>query len=412
MHLRRFPGLSIRDPAFLQSGGGVVPPPIGTDDANTMLWYKASEHITPGSYIGDKMDTTTNKASVAAPNMNLVAQGGSWGEFFPDATIRPNANMIQYSENIAISRQFSNFTINTATTGTFNAQNAYCRQQIYWCGDEVGVTYVFKIKLRNITGNTNLHFYHLGSATGATTPVTIDGTLQTYTCEFLAPNPLTTSFFVGIQDQNAAGHGQIEITEWQLYRKDEHDSTYFTNVAACPWPLRDGISAWAGGWGLGSGFVSPRNRNHTTQLMTIYALVWLRNRTNSGYFLLNNYPGLYGWILAHNPANGHLNSYAGGAWGPETTEVLPLNQWAIVTAVYNGASSEIRINGRTAETMGSVGVLPATWTELQVLYDSYGGGYARMDMGEVIVRYTADATAVQDQFIAYLASLAGITLPG
>lgn len=406
--ITRFPSLSLRDHAFLQGVAGPPPAPIGTNDPNTMVWYKASEHITHNSYIGDKMDTTTNKASSGSPNMNLVRFAGT--PVFPSVLANNNANMAQYSENLQIGHTVSGFTINTPVLGTFTAQNGYIRSQIAWCGDQPGVTYVFKLKIRNISGNTNLHIYHLGSATGASTPVTIDGTLTEYTVEFLAPAAPTLAFYIGIQDQNAAGHGQIETTEWHLYRKNEHDTTYVANANLPGWPYRDGYAAWCGGIGTSGGFNQPGSfRTHPGGPMTIYLTMWLRNRQDTNYLVLCNRPGFYTWIFGINVATGFLRLYSGGAWGANGTVAVPLKQWCVVTGVFNGPGAGFTRVNKSAADAGGVAVLPAN-DRTQCHFDSASGAIARVDAHEMIVRYTADNTATQDSFIEYLGGQVGLSL--
>lgn len=105
----------------------------------------------------------------------------------------------------------------TATTDdadnlTFTAQNDLISQDVTTVA---GVTYTLSAKIRAVSGNTDLHFYHNNSATGNSTAQAVTATLTRYEVSVLGRAGGGAVSF-GIQDQNAAGFGQIEITEWQV----------------------------------------------------------------------------------------------------------------------------------------------------------------------------------------------------
>ena len=407
MNLTRFPGLSLRDNAYMQAAGGGPAAPITPADPNTTFWYKADEHITRNSYIGDKMDTTVNKASSVNPNMNLVRFAGT--PLYPRPTLDNNANFCQYSENLQIGHTVASFTINSPTLGTFTAQNGYIRSQLWWCGDEPGVTYVFKFKVRAVTGNTNLHVYHVGSATGASTPVAVTGVLTEYTVEFLGPAAPTAAFYVGIQDQNAGGHGQIETTEWHLYRKNEHDTAYVQNTDTPSWPYRLGYSAWQGWVGTSGGFNQPGSfRTHPGDPIMLYFSAYLRNVAGSGWTVLCNRPGFYTWGVNINLANSRMRIHGAGAWSGDHPTVIGPGAWHVFTVLFNAGASIIRVDNGAAFAAGvnAVGNNDRT----QIGFDSASGGGARFDFHELILRTTADNAALQDQFITYLGANVGLTI--
>lgn len=103
-------------------------------------------------------------------------------------------------------------TKDDATHITFTAQNGVVHQAVTTLS---GVSYTISFKARRITGNTNLYIRHIDSATGNETAQAITATLTRYSLTVLGKSSSGTVYF-GIQDRNASGHGQIEITEWQV----------------------------------------------------------------------------------------------------------------------------------------------------------------------------------------------------
>lgn len=134
-------------------------------------------------------------------------------------------NLLAWSEDVSNAAWTkTNSTANSATTITFTAQNGLVSQSITTLADG---SYTLSFKARAITGNTALAFLHTDSATGNSTALTVTATLTRYYVTVLAKTGGGAVVF-GIQDQNAAGQGQIEITEWQVeasslhsYRKTE-----------------------------------------------------------------------------------------------------------------------------------------------------------------------------------------------
>jgi len=103
-------------------------------------------------------------------------------------------------------------TKDAATLLTFTALNGNVYQAITTVA---GTTYTLSFRARAITGNTALHFLHTNSATGNSTALVVNGTLTQYSISVLGRAGSGLVNF-GIQDQNAAGFGQIEITDWQV----------------------------------------------------------------------------------------------------------------------------------------------------------------------------------------------------
>ena len=103
-------------------------------------------------------------------------------------------------------------TKDAATLLTFTAQNGNVYRAITTVA---GRTYTLSFKARAVSGNTALRFLHTNSATGDSTALTVNGTLTQYSVSVLGKTGSGLVNF-GIQDQNAAGQGQIEITEFQV----------------------------------------------------------------------------------------------------------------------------------------------------------------------------------------------------
>jgi len=103
-------------------------------------------------------------------------------------------------------------TKDAATLLTFTAQNG----NVYQARTTTeGVTYTLSFKARAVSGNTALHVLHTNSATGNSTALTVNGTLTQYSVSVLGKTGSGAVNF-GVQDQNAAGFGQIEITDFQV----------------------------------------------------------------------------------------------------------------------------------------------------------------------------------------------------
>lgn len=386
--------------------------PITQDDPNTHGWWRADSYITPNAYIGDRMNVTVNKASDAAPNFNLKVQATPEFNYTPNITDN-DCNYLVSSEDLTyIDWKVSGATKDTATKATFLAQNGVIFQSCFWT--EPGKTYTFKFKARAVSGNTNLHVFHSGSATGTSTPITVTGTLAEYSVSFLGV-PVSGGVLVGIRDQNAGGWGQIELTETQMYRSDHSGIYHVTGVN--PYSgKRDGIPVWAS-HGTGSStrsyYINPAARSNAAPF-TVYMSVYFRQLVSNAYIICANSPTLLGAILEHNLTGSpstRIGQYHGAApftWRYGTTAV-PIGQWHIVTAVWNGASSEIRVNKNAADVVSQPVGGPAC-DQWQVGGDSFASFWCDADFHEIISRYVVDDTATQDTFIDYMAARVGLSV--
>jgi hypothetical protein len=173
-----------------------------TDDKQEVWdWSGNTRHAQRGSTTG----ADTNDFSYNTWSRNLLAPGST--EDLTDAAWTHTA------------------TTDDADNLTFTAQNDLISQDVTTVA---GVTYTLSAKIRAVTGNTALHFYHNNSATGNSTAQVVTATLTTYSVSVLGRAGGGAVSF-GIQDQNAAGHGQIEIEDWQVELASA--ATTYTNPA-------------------------------------------------------------------------------------------------------------------------------------------------------------------------------------
>ena len=152
-------------------------------------WSGNARHAVVGSAAGD----TTNDPGDALWRKNLLADGST-----------------EDLENAAWTA--TNATVDSATLMTFDAQHGKATQD---CTTVDGVSYTLSFSVRRISGNTDLAFRHEESATAAYSSLTVTDVLTRYSVTVLGKSGGGIVLF-GIQDRNAAGHGQIEVTEWQL----------------------------------------------------------------------------------------------------------------------------------------------------------------------------------------------------
>lgn len=388
---------------------GSVAAPITPSDPDTQGWWKATDLIVANTVIGDKLDATTNKTSAASPNFNLFPYSGGSG-------LTPNisddlANYLTFSENLTSANWgATNFTKNSATTGTFTAMNGNVVQLIRYGGS--GETWTVRFRCRAVTGNTSLFFLHTNSATGAGQALVVTGVLAEYTFTFLSPAAVS-EISIGIQDQNAAGFGQIEVTEWQAYRT-EHTATYAPALAAIQYSgKRGGISVYQSrrvNQTLFSTQSIPARTNPTPY--TIYMAAYLRWFGGVEQWIANNMaPAIWGAQCGIETANKRMVSYVNVApfarqYGPNNEVLLG---WGIFTYIFNGASSSMRYNDNVA-TAGTHPVTTPNAELWEVGGESFGGAGTDLDIHETIIRHTADNTATQDLFITYLAAQVGLTL--
>lgn len=123
-------------------------------------------------------------------------------------------------------------TINNATMFTVTGQGGRCTQVV---SVVPGGTYTIRTLARAVSGNTALRIYASGAVT-STKAITVTNTLAEYTFDVTAG--AVTSLSVGIDDNNAASWGQIEMTQFQV-RATAADPTYITTTT---YPHRRGLN--------------------------------------------------------------------------------------------------------------------------------------------------------------------------
>jgi hypothetical protein len=422
----RFPSLGLRDPALLQSSG-FTPDPA---DATMWGWWSGNDYFTPlgapGSggnentikCWGDISNNTANKTGVTNTR-NLVYQPGGSGSWYPAIMSEANgqSNLCVRSEtfgNAYSEWAGSNITKNDDTHFTFTAQNGYIRQPIF--ATYPGRTYRLTIRCRAVTGNTALKLYHLNSATGNTTSITVTGTLADYTVDILGP-ATTGTLHVGLQDTNAAGFGQVEITRAHLVDTGYcSDTSYLKNGDYIPkFPAiaakRNFVVV-----PLNYGYVyNPLTSGGTitASVCTIYACAMIQDHIRAG--------GGGGWMFASVTPNwgcaqlidapSTYNMYSNGNGVRIALGSTPsLHTKYIFTHVWNGANSKYRLN-KGAQASGA-----QNWGGNITNGFSFGGAVFPMVAGppsmwfEMIIFTTAHDTATQDQYIDYLASRYSVTV--
>jgi hypothetical protein len=302
----------------------------------------------------------------------------------------------------------SNVTRNSGTLCTFTAQNGHLKVQIPGNYHEQD-TYTLSAKIRNISGNTSLTW----NIDGTQTAFTIDGTLTKYSKSFTAP-AFDSAFYVGIQDTNAAGHGQIEIDEIQL-RKNTwsadfvEDATNYQMVIASP--LTNGNRAFlfaesdqlyqfdAGANTFGPPF---------TVYITVMPNPW-------------HWPGrmaclgteVYDWFLSFEPNTvGAFRVYTTSGSPKEIVSgggVVTSNNWHVLSVTHqNGGTCSIRHNldaaiTGTLENVGT-GRVKGWGGEFS---DSF---YSQMYSTDLILRKGVDDATTQANYIRYLADRVGLSL--
>ncbi len=98
--------------------------------------------------------------------------------------------------------------------------------------------------------------------------------------------------------------------------------------------------------------------------------------------------------------------------GPKTTVAagLRLGSWAIISSVFNAASSVLQVNNLTADTSGTIGS-PAAATGLRIGAESTAGGAnTSMKVKEILIRSVADDATARTNHKNRLAWEYGLTL--
>jgi hypothetical protein len=124
--------------------------------------------------------------------------------------------------------------------------------------------------------------------------------------------------------------------------------------------------------------------------------------------MLANNPAAWDHICGCDvgPPAERLGEYHGAWFYGAGANKITLGGWGIYTFVFNGASSEVRLN-LNAANVGNPGANSAA-NRWEIGGDATVGFGFSADFHEVITRYTADNTATQDSFIEYMADQVGL----
>jgi hypothetical protein len=402
-----FPSLGLRDPGFLQSSG-FTPDPA---DPDLFGWWSADKYVTEVSNVisvwGDRTNNTVNKAALTGTR-NLIPVGALKMRL---SNNDGSGNLLFASQDMtqAIWTTFL-FTKNSATTGTFTGQGGVINAISSLL--RAGVSYTLKATMRAVSGNVNLEWVTYNSPSGNYTAVTVTGALADYTRVFTGAGGV----YLGIRDNNAAGHGQIEVTKWQLCETGWGATGYVdtgtaTNAYYIP-TLAGKQVIWTHG---NSGYCWPRNESFTdvadiTKLTAYFAIYWPHTTIGLGPFLTNrNTHSSWSWYADLNPTDQSAYVNTAPFARLDTGSAVPAYGFSIFTAVYNGANSSVRVNKNAAVT-GALGVIPANEHHGLELGNTLSGNCSTCGFYEVLVRRVADNTATQDLYIDYLASRVGIVV--
>ena len=293
-----------------------------------------------------------------------------------DAGLNPSAvwtdrkrNLADWSEDLTNAIYTHDAATNSATLLTFSAQNQSIYQPVTTLD---AASYTLSFKARAVTGNTALHFLHTNSATGNSTALTVTATLTRYSVSVLGKSGGGAVNF-GIQDQNASGFGQIEITEFQVspgatlldYEKTEANQriwdysgngNHATRGSTSGADTNDPSFAVEGGLIVGMGFDGNDDavvRATTPVLTQPFTLIVVHKTTNAAArrFLFDGDEDTDRCMVYFETDNlTYLNANIAISVGAST-----LGSYQMFSALFNGAASRYYRNLTGATVSGSVG---------------------------------------------------------
>lgn len=185
--------------------------------------------LDPNNYtFSDNPFLRISKANDVSQNVNFGSQSTDNNK--PLLTrFDTKENRILYSEDLSQSVWVAtSATKNTRTLFTVTGASGKVLQLL---NVVPGKQYILSLKARAVSGNTAVCLQHAG-ATSTSTNITLTATLQTFSTTVTAGAGTTIDF--GIRDYNAAGFGQIEMTEIQV-REASGTSSSYVGTIAFPW---------------------------------------------------------------------------------------------------------------------------------------------------------------------------------
>jgi hypothetical protein len=385
-------------------------------DANTWGWWDVDNYVVtnaPGDVVswGNRMASQVDKTDITDAT-NFSGGGGMSNKPVLSRT-DTLGNWVRASENMAAASVYTaaSATINSATLATFTAQNGAVYQPVPFT--QPGVTYRLRIKIKRITGNTAIQLYHAGSATGDSVNITIDGTSTEYTTTFLG-HATYGNVNVGVRDANALGQGQVELLEWQVTDNVGWSTTYIANPSS--WtpvvPLASGARAIYNNDGStlswGTYFIHNYAGTHAAlaQPLTFY-LCFMPQRIAASRSLWDNINPTWATYCDFNPTDESIYTNANPFARIDRAVPYVVNTWRVVTAVYNGASSLVRVN-KTAAVTGTLGALGGINKGFILGSSAFAGVSCGIAISAFMIRTVADSTATQNTYIEYFAGKVGL----
>jgi len=240
-------------------------------------------------------------------------------------------------------------TKDAATLFTFAGLNSTLLQQV---STVAGITYKLEFKARAVSGNTALKFYHNNSATGNTSNLTIDGVLTKYSVSVLGRTGNGLVDF-GIRDENAAGHGQIEITEVSV-RQSTWTDIYIPTTAARLYPGLNGREALVfDGTNDYLRNATPLARVSVGQPFTV-AAVFKANSLPASQRLFANTINTNSRVEILTVSNVlRANVHNGSVSNGKESSTIATNTPYLVVVSYDGTNTLLRLNRVNQATSGS-----------------------------------------------------------
>jgi len=137
-----------------------------------------------------------------------------------------------------------------------------------------------------------------------------------------------------------------------------------------------------------------------TVYLVLKSIAW-----GSNDWILNSQSGANAGGILQGGSTPNLQAYSGAALNSDPD--LPVGTYGIITVVFNGASSEIRINLNNSVT-GTTGVLNGNGITIGALPTP--SNYCQVEIAYLLIRSGADNTAKQNLIIQNLANICGLSL--
>lgn len=386
------------------------------NDANTWGWWDADNYVVTGAEgnvtsWGNRMAYQVDKTTL----VNTTNFGPALGAWARPVLSRTDTlgNWIRASENMTAPTIYSvtSATINSATLVTFTAQNGVVWQTL--AITQPGVTYRMRIKIKRISGNTAIELYHSGAASGNSTAITIDGTSTEYSTTFTG-HASYGNVLVGVRDPNAAGQGQVELLEWQVTDNVGMSTTYVANpsfyysLAPAPGGARavytqDGLTT---SWGAYLKMGYTGTHASLAQPLTFY-LCYMPKRISANRSLWDNTTPTWATFCDFNATDEsiYVNSAPFNRIDRGTAYVV--DTWRVISAVYNGASSGVRLN-KTAALTGTLGALGGINKGFTLGASPFTDQCCGIAISAFMIRTVADSTLIQNEYIDYFAKKVGL----